>query len=83
MITVTVALTLHDGRVLEIHESAWSKFFDIQLGIKTHVESDDMAHGRIEMSFALPKRAKDGGEPLTPAKGAMIFSERLGRLSLQ
>jgi hypothetical protein len=83
MVTVNVTLTLHDGRVLDIHDSAWSKFFDIKLGIKSHVDPDDVSHGRIELSFALPKEAKAGGEPLTPAKGAMILSEQRGRLSLR
>jgi hypothetical protein len=83
MVNVSLTLTLHDGRVLEIHNSACSKFFDIKLGIKPRLDPGDMAHGKLELSFALPKEAKPGGQALTPDKGAMVLSERAGRLSLK
>lgn len=78
-----LTLTLHDGRVVDINESAWPKFFDIRLEVQPTPSSEDIAHGRLILSFAVPGTRSAGAQPLRPDEGAMVVISNNGRFSLQ
>ena len=77
-----ITLTLHDGRILDIHESAWAKFFDTRLQAEPNPGPDDIGHGRLVLSFAVPGTKRAGGQMLDVQEGAMIVMSENGRFSL-
>jgi hypothetical protein len=75
-----VQITMRNGTVLEIHDSAWGKFFDVRIeGDKQQDNTKNYPTLQLILAFGIPEEKSIGEKP----QGSMLMTKEHGKITLR